>query len=241
MQTFTISLDYIPAMNVNKHFLSTAHRAKEIFSLRGTFLIFSFSVRSSTLLHLPPLRFHCVGGCWDRTQDGVATKALAVRRSIHSDRSHISHPKKYWNWKLIQSPKLFPAWHTAESIWCIIEDQASSPSYDLDPSPSPVSKMSLLLSLTVCRPSSLLMIGEREGGGRSQIIWRRESLVLYNPLRRKRGILRTGEGEGRSQIIWRRESLFLCNPLITLCGTLYTQYLTRQILLDGPENVYMYI
>ncbi len=23
----------------------------------------------STLLHLPPLRFHCVGGCWDRTQD----------------------------------------------------------------------------------------------------------------------------------------------------------------------------
>ncbi len=21
----------------------------------------------STLLHLPPLRFHCVGGCWDRT------------------------------------------------------------------------------------------------------------------------------------------------------------------------------
>jgi hypothetical protein len=22
-----------------------------------------------TLLHLPPLRFHCVGGCWDRTQD----------------------------------------------------------------------------------------------------------------------------------------------------------------------------
>jgi hypothetical protein len=26
-------------------------------------------VRYSTLLHLPPLRFHCVGGCWDRTQD----------------------------------------------------------------------------------------------------------------------------------------------------------------------------
>ncbi len=23
----------------------------------------------STLLHLPPLRFHCVRGCWDRTQD----------------------------------------------------------------------------------------------------------------------------------------------------------------------------
>jgi hypothetical protein len=23
----------------------------------------------STLLHLPPPRFHCVDGCWDRTQD----------------------------------------------------------------------------------------------------------------------------------------------------------------------------
>jgi hypothetical protein len=23
----------------------------------------------STLLHLPPLRFHCADGCWDRTQD----------------------------------------------------------------------------------------------------------------------------------------------------------------------------
>ncbi len=28
-----------------------------------------FYVRYSTLLHLPPLRIHCVGGCWDRTQD----------------------------------------------------------------------------------------------------------------------------------------------------------------------------
>jgi hypothetical protein len=28
-----------------------------------------FYVRYSRLLHLPPLRFHCVGGCWDRTQD----------------------------------------------------------------------------------------------------------------------------------------------------------------------------
>jgi hypothetical protein len=28
-----------------------------------------FYVRYSTLLHLPPLRFQCVGGCRDRTQD----------------------------------------------------------------------------------------------------------------------------------------------------------------------------
>jgi hypothetical protein len=28
-----------------------------------------FNLLYLTLLHLPPLRFHCVGGCWDRTQD----------------------------------------------------------------------------------------------------------------------------------------------------------------------------
>ncbi len=30
---------------------------------------FIFFVLYSTLLHLPPLRFHCADGCWDRTQD----------------------------------------------------------------------------------------------------------------------------------------------------------------------------
>jgi hypothetical protein len=34
---------------------------------KGNFLDFSFYVRYSTLLHVPPLRFHRVGGCWDRT------------------------------------------------------------------------------------------------------------------------------------------------------------------------------
>jgi hypothetical protein len=38
------------------------------FPYRGD-LFFIFSVLYSTLLHLPPLRFLCVGGCWDRTQD----------------------------------------------------------------------------------------------------------------------------------------------------------------------------
>jgi hypothetical protein len=28
----------------------------------------------STLLHLPPLRFHCVGGCWNRTQDSCKAR-----------------------------------------------------------------------------------------------------------------------------------------------------------------------
>jgi len=32
------------------------------------FIVF-FIVLYSTLLHLPPLRFHCTDGCWGRTQD----------------------------------------------------------------------------------------------------------------------------------------------------------------------------
>ncbi len=61
------------------------------FRYNRIFLDFFFYVRYSTLLHMPPpLRFHCVGGCWDRSQDTVATTALAVRRSLtmHSARSH---------------------------------------------------------------------------------------------------------------------------------------------------------
>ena len=33
------------------------------------FLFFYFFVPYSTLFHLPPLRFRCADGCWDRTQD----------------------------------------------------------------------------------------------------------------------------------------------------------------------------
>jgi hypothetical protein len=37
---------------------------------RGDFLdFFLFVYDIQNCPHLPPLRFHCVGGCWDRTQD----------------------------------------------------------------------------------------------------------------------------------------------------------------------------
>ncbi len=40
----------------------------------------SFYALYSTLLHLPPIRFHCVGGCWNRTQDccdfGIGSQTL---------------------------------------------------------------------------------------------------------------------------------------------------------------------
>jgi hypothetical protein len=53
-------------MNGNKQNEVKKLKRNEIelkFFLRGNFL-----VCYSTLLHLPPLRFYCVGGCWDRTQ-----------------------------------------------------------------------------------------------------------------------------------------------------------------------------
>ncbi len=44
-------------------------RRGQIF-LRGTFLdFFLFLHDIQNLLHLPPLKFHCVGGCWNGTLD----------------------------------------------------------------------------------------------------------------------------------------------------------------------------
>ncbi len=42
----------------------------EVLLLKKDFFgFFIFYVLYSTLIHLPPLRFHCVGGCRNRTQD----------------------------------------------------------------------------------------------------------------------------------------------------------------------------
>jgi hypothetical protein len=55
-----------------------------------------------------------------------------------------------------------------ESIERFIEDQAFSPSYDLAPPPTPpISKLSLFLSLPVCRLPSY-PTGEEGGGGEEQ-------------------------------------------------------------------------
>jgi hypothetical protein len=60
----------------------------------GIFWIFGFflNARYSTLLRLPPLRFHCVGGCWYRTQDscdyGIDCQTHLVRSHPRSARSH---------------------------------------------------------------------------------------------------------------------------------------------------------
>jgi hypothetical protein len=48
-----LNLNFIATYNIN----------------RRIFLDFFMHVLYSTLLHLQSLRFHCVGGCWDKTQD----------------------------------------------------------------------------------------------------------------------------------------------------------------------------
>jgi hypothetical protein len=53
--------------------------------LKEKFFLFSFLC--TTLLHLPPLRFHGVGGCWDRTQHCCGL-GLDSQNSNHSARFH---------------------------------------------------------------------------------------------------------------------------------------------------------
>jgi hypothetical protein len=47
---------------------------------RRDFHFYFFRLLYSTLLHLPPLKFHCFGRCWDRTQDccdfGIGNRTL---------------------------------------------------------------------------------------------------------------------------------------------------------------------
>ncbi len=44
------------------------------------------NLQYSTLLHLPPLRFHCAGGCWDWTQEccdfGIGSQTLTTRLDL---------------------------------------------------------------------------------------------------------------------------------------------------------------
>jgi hypothetical protein len=55
-----------------------------------------FHVLYSTLLHLPPLGFHCAGGCWDQTQDwcdfGIGSQdALTTRLDLIHCRRDLIH------------------------------------------------------------------------------------------------------------------------------------------------------
>jgi hypothetical protein len=71
---------------------------------RKRFLDF-FQCTYSILLHLAPLRFHCVGGCWHRTQDrcnyGIGCQTHSAKSHPRSARSHPVktnvHPNKIKN------------------------------------------------------------------------------------------------------------------------------------------------
>jgi hypothetical protein len=55
--------------------------------VKRIFGILPFYVRYSTLLHLAPFRFHCVGGCWDRIQDccNVAIDSQTCYKCMNED------------------------------------------------------------------------------------------------------------------------------------------------------------
>ncbi len=60
-----------------------------LIMIKGNFFwFFFFYARYSTLLHLPPLRFHCVGGCWDRTQDNCRWNWLSDALTTRLDLIH---------------------------------------------------------------------------------------------------------------------------------------------------------
>ncbi len=53
---------------------------------RGIFFEFfkMYSVHNSTLLHPSTIRFECVGGCWDRTQD-CCDYGIVINRTVDPD------------------------------------------------------------------------------------------------------------------------------------------------------------
>jgi hypothetical protein len=69
-EEFTVS-NLLPPLSCGiRTYASPSHikgSLEYFFLLQGDFL--DFYVLYLTLLHLPPLRFRCVGGHWDRTQD----------------------------------------------------------------------------------------------------------------------------------------------------------------------------
>jgi hypothetical protein len=82
-----------------------SNTGQDIFK-QGDFLGSFFYVLYSTLLHLPPLRFHCVGGCWDRTQDcchfGIGSQTgqdmsspLVYLQILEKNPQHVLHNKTF--------------------------------------------------------------------------------------------------------------------------------------------------
>ncbi len=146
------------------------------------FLLYNVKVHSSSQVTMTSLRL--------RLTDISETLSESWPRSLWNrqvDRN--CNFLTWWIWCNIRSKEknavltqgmisIRKSWAVRASIKWFIEDQAFSLSYDLAPHPppatSPGSKLSLFLSLPMCRRSSLLT-GRGRGRGRSQIIPRREA------------------------------------------------------------------
>jgi hypothetical protein len=80
---------------IHPHFHFPLLSVQNSFFLYIFWGIFSFSfVLYSALLHLPPLRFHCSDGCWDRTQDRCnwQSDALTTRLDLIQNSISVSKP-----------------------------------------------------------------------------------------------------------------------------------------------------
>ncbi len=89
--TCPITLELLPIWHIESHILIIKGGFFEEF-LGNSFLNF---IQHCFICR--PLRFHCVGGCWDRTRDYCDLGSGSQRRSNHSGTSHPylarSHPK----------------------------------------------------------------------------------------------------------------------------------------------------
>jgi hypothetical protein len=56
---------------------------------------FFLSLLYSTLLHLPPIRFHCVGGCWDQSGDSCDFNISSQMLSPVTTRLNLIHSLSY--------------------------------------------------------------------------------------------------------------------------------------------------
>jgi hypothetical protein len=88
----------------------------------GTFFMFRYTI----LLHPSTLRYHCAGGCWDRTQDCCD---FAARGSNHTARSY---PLYYTlALKVLIKPVTWDncesKWWQMRSSWCCVGTSGTSP------------------------------------------------------------------------------------------------------------------
>ncbi len=81
-----LSWQLCPCADVNSPIKRNDELTQWGIYINNNFFFNFFFVLSSALLHLPPLRFHCVGGCWERIDKGVGEEPnhMAARKSWSS-------------------------------------------------------------------------------------------------------------------------------------------------------------